>query len=157
MLHAASLFIGLWIIWLFAFDAWRSPIEAGAGALAALACVLFALRAGGASPAISRSPSALLLAGARVGAVAHGAFSTLRAALAADVTLRPALVRVKSRATDEAQRAEFGAMVSVTPGLAVVDIDSDGMLVHVNDEDGIDAVDLGRLEAQVIGRRGGGL
>ena len=87
----------------------------------------------------------------RIGAVFSGALSTMRAAIAADVTLRPALVRVKSRARRPNQRAAFGAMISATPGMAVVDVDPDGLLVHVLNEDAVDADDLGRLEAQVIG------
>jgi predicted regulator of Ras-like GTPase activity (Roadblock/LC7/MglB family) len=35
--------------------------------------------------------------------------------------------------------------------MAVVDVDPDGLLVHVLNEDAVDADDLGRLEAQVIG------
>ena len=151
MLHAASLLTGLWIIWLLATGGWRSNEDLAISGLAALCCVVFAWRAGGVSGALSRAPAAALRAISRIGAVFSGALSTMRAAIAADVTLRPALVPVKSRARRPNQRAAFGAMISATPGMAVVDVDPDGLLVHVLNEDAVDADDLGRLEAQVIG------
>ncbi len=155
MLHAASMLTGLWIIWLLVAGGWRTNADLLISVVAALACLLFAWRAGGVSGAISRLPAALTRAASRMGAVLGGALATLRAAIAADVTLNPALVRVKSRARAQEERAAFGAMISATPGMAVVDADPDGLLVHVLNEDAVDADDLGRLEARVIGRRGG--
>jgi hypothetical protein len=35
--------------------------------------------------------------------------------------------------------------------MAVVETDADGLLVHVIDEDGVDATDLGRLEGRILG------
>lgn len=65
--------------------------------------------------------------------------------------MKPTLVRVRSRARDAAAQASFANMISATPGMAVVETDADGLLVHVIDEDEIDAADLGRLEDLVIG------
>lgn len=153
MLHAASMLTGLWIIWLLVTGGWTSNEELAVSALATLVCVVFAWRAGGVSGAMTRLPADVVRASQRMGAVIGGAIATMRAAIAADVTLKPALVRVKSRAQSQEQRAAFGAMISATPGMAVVDVDPDGLLVHVLNEDAVDAEDLGRLEAQIIGRR----
>jgi multisubunit Na+/H+ antiporter MnhE subunit len=109
------------------------------------------MRLGGVSSVFLRAPRALMLSVARAGAVARGAWSTVRAAVSADVTMKPALVRVRSRANQAVQRASFANMIGATPGMAVVEAEVDGFLVHVIDEDAIDATDLGRLEEQVIG------
>lgn len=154
MLHAAAMLTGLWIVWLLLTQRWDSALDLGVGAGAALLCVGLALRGGGAGEAFARLPSSLLLAVSRIGPLLQGAFATVRAAIAADVTLKPALVRVKTRARKGEERAAFASMISATPGMAVVDADADGMLVHVLNEDEVDAVDLGALEARVIG--GGG-
>lgn len=156
MLHAASMLTGLWIIWLLANGGWRTPEDLIVSLAAALVCVAFAARAGGAGDGFTRAPHALLLSFSRLSAVFRGALSTMRAAIAADVTLKPALVRVKTRTQHASDRAAFGGMISATPGMTVVDVDGDGVLVHVLNEDAVDAEDLGRLEAQVLGGRGGG-
>lgn len=155
MLHAAAMLTGLWIFWLLLTQRWHSPLELGVGVGAAALCVALALRGGGVGEAFARAPATLMLALSRVGALLQGAFATVRAAVAADVTLKPALVRVKTRARRSEERAAFASMISATPGMAVVDADTDGMLVHVLNEDEVDAVDLGALEARVIGRGGG--
>ena len=142
MLHAAAMLTGLWIVWLLLTQRWDSALDLGVGAGAALLCVGLALRGGGAGEAFARLPSSLLLV------------NEISKALGMNVTLKPALVRVKTRARKGEERAAFASMISATPGMAVVDADADGMLVHVLNEDEVDAVDLGALEARVIG--GGG-
>src|SRR5690606_33333138 len=123
----------------------------GAVALAALAA---AWRFGGVGRTFEQAPRLAIVTVMRVGAVLRGAVATLRAALAADVTLNPALVRVKTRARDPSDRAAFAGMISATPGMAVVETEPDGMLVHLTEEDAIDAEDLGELEAMLLaGRR----
>ena len=76
----------------------------------------------------------------------RGAVATIRKALSADVTLNPALVRVRTRMTRSADRAAFAGLLTATPGMAVVETDAEGFLMHVIDEDSIDADELGRLE-----------
>jgi multisubunit Na+/H+ antiporter MnhE subunit len=68
--------------------------------------------------------------------------------------MHPALVRVKTRAVRPHQRASFAYVLTATPGMAVVETDADGLLLHVLDENGVDAADLGWLEQAVIGGRG---
>lgn len=151
MLHAAAMLLGLAILWMLGAQHWSSPqdwaIALGASALA----VVVALRFGGASSAFARAPTLLLLTGARVGSVIKGALATIRSALSADVTLKPALVRVRTRGTQAEERAAFAGMISATPGVAVVETDAEGFLVHVMNEDAIDASDLGRLEQRTGG------
>jgi multisubunit Na+/H+ antiporter MnhE subunit len=150
MLHAAAMLIGTCILWLLATQRWNSAEDFAIAACAASACVLIAARLGGVGGGFARAPQFALLALARAGPVVRGALATLRSALAADVTLKPALVRVRTRASSAAERAAFANMISATPGMAVVDTDADGLLVHVTNEDAIDAADLGRLEHLVM-------
>lgn len=150
MLHAAAMLLGIFVLALLAY-AQRPLAEASAyAALTAGACLVFAARFGGAGPTMWSAPQALALGLARTGAVVMGAVRVLRSAIAADVTLNPALVRVRARAQRRLSRAVIADLVSAAPGAVVVETEADGDLVHVIDEEKIDAEDLGLIEARVI-------
>lgn len=155
MLHAAAMLCGLILLWMLSTQAWSYPQAWAIAVGASLFAVLVALRFGGASPAFARAPKLLFAVVARSGAVVRGALSTMRRAVSADVTLNPALVRVKMRAPRAVERASFAHMLTATPGMAVVETDADGLLLHVINEDKIDAADLGRLEEAVVSGKGG--
>jgi len=157
MLHAAAMLIGIFVLALLVFSQ-RAFGEAAmiAGALA-VACVVFAARFGGLGASAWSAPQATMLGVARMGAVVSGAVRTIRSAIAADVTLNPALVRVRSRAERGLARAVMADLVSAAPGAVVVETEADGVLVHVTDEDGVDAADLGALEARVVSALEGGV
>lgn len=150
MLHAAAMLAGLFAFWLVATQNWNSVEDFAVAGGVALACVVVAARFGGVSRSFMRAPQLLYVTVSRAPSVIAGALATLRAAAAADVTLKPALVRVKTRALRASGRAAFAGVVSATPGMAVVETDADGMLVHVMDEDAIDAVELGKIERLVM-------
>jgi multisubunit Na+/H+ antiporter MnhE subunit len=82
-----------------------------------------------------------------------GALRTLRAALAADITLSPALLRLRSRADDDSAAANLAAMISATPGSVVVGADSGSLLVHVINEGSGELADFARLETLACGER----
>jgi multicomponent Na+:H+ antiporter subunit E len=145
------MFVGLAVLWIAATQRVSSPQDWVIVLGASLACVLVSMRFGGATSAFARAPRLLALSLARAGAVASGALATLRAAISADVKMNPALVRIRTRADRADERAAFANMISATPGMVVVNADADGLLVHVADEDAIDAGDLSRLEAGVVG------
>ncbi len=149
MLHAAAMLTGLCVLWLLFTQQWSSLADAAMAAGAALASATFAARLGGIGGAFARAPRTLALAISRCGAVLNGAAATMRAALAADITLKPALVRVKTRAGASA-KALFADMMSAVPGTFVVETDAEGLLAHVLNEDAIAAADLGELEARVL-------
>lgn len=154
MLHAAALLTGLWALWLLFTQRWASGADLALGFAAALIGVLWAARFGGV--AFGWSPRLLLLNAGRAPSVIAGALSTLRDAIAADITLKPALVRVKPRPSSEDARAVLAGAISVAPGALVVEADAEGLLVHVLDEDAIDAAYLGALEARVLSALGEG-
>ena len=159
MLHAAAMLIGLWAIWLLFTQGWSSVDEAAIGAGAALVCVLVSARFGGlgrGGGVFANTPRLMLLALGRIGAVLSGAMATIRAGLAADITLKPALVRVKLRPSSDFARAALANMIGAAPGGIVVEADAEGLLVHVLDEDAIDAAGLGRFEARVTRGLDGG-
>src|SRR5262245_55543651 len=145
IVHGAALLLGLCIFWLLATQRFSSAADLAVAVAAGAACMLLALRLGGVSRTFSRAPRALFTVFVRAGAVIRGALSTLRAALAADVSIKPALVRVRTLGRGP-ERAAFADMLGATPGMAVVESDMDGLLVHVMNEDDIDPADLGRLE-----------
>ncbi|MGQ0533144.1 MAG: Na+/H+ antiporter subunit E [Caulobacteraceae bacterium] len=151
MLHAAALLCGSIIVWMLYSQRWSSPQDWAIAAGVGLFCVVVALRFGSVSGAFLRAPRLLLASVARSGAIMRGAITTIGRAVSADVTLNPALVRVKTRAARGSERASFAHMLTATPGIAVVETDADGLLVHVMDEDRIDAAELGRLEQSVGG------
>ncbi|MEZ5960216.1 MAG: Na+/H+ antiporter subunit E [Hyphomonadaceae bacterium] len=151
MLHAAAMLCGLAVLWMLATQRASSPQDWAIAAAATLVCVAVAMRFGGVSRAFSRLPRLVTLNVTRLAAVVRGTFATLRAAVSADVTMKPTLVRVKTRSQGVAEGASFANMISATPGMVVVNADGDGLLVHVLNEDAIDGADLGRLEEMVIG------
>lgn len=154
MLHAAAMLIGIFALALAVFGRGLAPEALAAAAMIAATCVMFALRFGGVGKNGFSAPQSGLLGVARAGAIVQGALATIRRAVAADVTLRPALVRVKTRASDAFARAVLADQMSAAPGAVVVDADTAGFLVHVTDEESVDAAELGALEARVLGALG---
>jgi multisubunit Na+/H+ antiporter MnhE subunit len=155
MLHAAAMLLGLCILWLLATQRLSSVEDIAAAVAAAALCTLIAARTTGLSRAFARAPRALVTVCARAGAVLRGAVTTIRTALAADISIKPALVRVRTRGRGP-ERAAFADMLSATPGMAVVETDPEGLFVHVMNEDAIDAADLGRLEGMTGVQDAGG-
>jgi multisubunit Na+/H+ antiporter MnhE subunit len=145
--------IGTCVLWLMATQRWTSSDGLTLAVISALACVFISARLGGAGGAFADAPRMAALALSRAGDVLRAAMKTVRAAAAADVRLNPALVRVKTRSGAASARAGFAHVVSATPGMAVVETDVEGALVHVMDEDETDAADLARLEDLAAGRR----
>jgi multicomponent Na+:H+ antiporter subunit E len=137
---------GLVVLWMLASQHWSSPQAWLIAAVAGLACVAAAARLGGVGDSFWRAPRSMVVTLWRAGAVTRAAVATIRKALSADVTLNPALVRVRTRAARSSERAAFASLLTATPGMAVVETDADGFLLHVIDEDEIDADELGRLE-----------
>lgn len=146
MLHTAAMLGGLVVLWMLGAQQWSSPQAWLIAAAAAVACIAMGARLGGVSRAFWRAPRSGVVALSRVGAVMRGSLSTIRKAVSADVALNPALVRIKTRAGATHERAAFAGLITATPGTAVVETDADGFLIHVIDEDDIDADELGRLE-----------
>lgn len=151
MLHAAAMLAGLSTIWLLLTQRWATPVDIVFAVGAALACVLVSTRFGGLGKTgpFLRAPQTVFVLLVRSAAVLRGALATIRAAIAADVTLKPALVRVKWRTQSVDERAAFAGLVSASPGSVVVETEPDGVLVHVINEDAIDAEDFSRIEAQI--------
>jgi len=156
MLHAAAMLIGFFLLALLAF-AQRDLAEAALlAALLSVVCVTFAARFVGIGATVVSAPQVLMLGVMRSGAVIAGAVTIIRNAIAADVTLRPALVRVKARAQSGLARAVMADLVSAAPGAIVVENEPDAALVHVTDEEAIDAAEIGALEARVVAAFDGG-
>ncbi len=156
MLHAAAMLIGLFLFGVLVAGRGFAPDVMIAVAAIAFACVLISARFGGIARGAFGAPQLAWLALSRTGAVVRGALTTMRAAIAADVTLNPALVRVRTRANDPFAKAALAELMSAAPGVVVVEADTDSALIHVNDEDAVDAADIGALEARVIGALGNG-
>lgn len=151
MLHAAAMLCALIVLWMLAAQQWSSPQAWLIAAGASFACVLVAARLGGVSDRFWRAPRSAFVALSRIGAVMRGAVATIRRAVSADVSINPALVRIRTRMTRSSERAALVSLLTATPGMAVVETDADGFLMHVIDEDSIDADELGRLERAASG------
>ena len=157
MLHAAAMLAGLFAVGLLLTRGWASQEQALLMFGAALASTGAALRLGGIRKnAFSTAPQMVTLIASRAGDVVRGALSTIRAALAADVTLKPALVSVHAETTGSFAKAAAADLISAVPGSVVVETDSDGMLVHVINEDAMDSAGftaLQRRTAAMLGTR----
>jgi multisubunit Na+/H+ antiporter MnhE subunit len=148
MLHAAAMLAGLFALALLMTQGWTSVTHAAAAFVIALATTAFALRfGGGARTPFSAAPQMLVLIASHAQRIARGAFAVVRAAAAADVTLKPALVRVRSAGADSFSRAAAVSLISAAPGSIVVEADAEGMLVHVIDEDAAESEAFTAIEA----------
>jgi multisubunit Na+/H+ antiporter MnhE subunit len=155
MLHAAAMVAGLFVIGFVMAQGWSSSDGAALTLAAALTSVAVAMRLGGLRKNPFSSPQFLMLLVARAEAVIRGALSTIRAALAADVTLKPALVRVRTDMADVFSQAAAADLISAAPGSVVVETDREAMLVHVINEDATDSDALARTHqraARLLGQ-----
>jgi multisubunit Na+/H+ antiporter MnhE subunit len=156
MLHAAAMLAGLFVLCLLFMGRWNAPEDFAPAFAIALACAGAALLLGGVrrNP-FSNAPQFLILIVSRAGVLVRGALATIRAALAADVTLQPALVRVRTSASSLAKTAMID-LASAAPGVVAVDSDADGVLVHVTTESAVGEAELAALErstAAMLGER----
>lgn len=154
MLHAAAMLLGIFALGLLVIGVGVSPETPAAAGGVAIVVTLLAAHFGGTRDNAFAAPQLGLLGVARARDAIGGAFSTLRAAGAADVTLKPALVRVKVRTDDARAQAALADQLSAAAGAVVIDVDADGLLVHVLDEDAIDGGEIGGLEARVLSALG---
>ena len=152
MLHAAAMLTGLFILWLLLTQRWSEPADIALAVFAALIGVAATARLGGLGRGgpFTHAPQLLALTIGRAGEIVSGALACIRAAIAADVTLKPALVRVKTRAASAFARAALSDLISAAPGAVVVETSARDLLVHVIDEDATDAALLAGLEARVL-------
>lgn len=150
MLYSLLLWVGSTLAWTI----WTAQSGGGllGGALLAAASVALAFRLGPFQRTrLDQDARLILFAAGRALAPLAEAFGVLRRIAAADVTLKPGLVRVKS--------ALMAATGSVAPAVAasggvraiVVQTDATGYLLHVLDEDEIDARQFNRTEALLAG------
>jgi multisubunit Na+/H+ antiporter MnhE subunit len=155
MLHAAAMLAGLSALGLLLTQGWVSQDQALLAFGAALASTGVAMWLGGIrKTAFSTAPQFIVLIASRAGDGVRGALSTIRAALAADVTLRPALVSVHAETTGPFVKAAAADLISAAPGSVVVETDGEGMLVHVMNEDATDTAVFTALQRRVAAMLG---
>ncbi len=156
MLHAAAMLAGLFALGLLLAEGWTSAERAAFAFASALASVALMLPLGGIRKTpFSAAPQFALFVLSRSGAILRGALATMRAAIAADVTLKPALVRVRADARDTLAQAAAADAISAAPGSVVVETDGEGMLVHVLNEDRADSAGFAAIEAAAMRLLGG--
>ena len=156
MLHAAATSVGLFILAYVLIGPVFPGGELAAAAGIALAGTVFALRFGGSPRTFTRSIMNVQALARGAGRVARGAAGAVRNAVAADVALRPALIRIRAPAPDAAWREGLALAVGSAPGAVVVETDADGALVHVNDEEGADVAAIERMELRFARAAPGG-
>lgn len=150
MIRAATMLLGLWIV-LLLMTLPATAIGAAQAGLGAVLATVLAMRAGGASRVFSHLPQSVAALALRLGGVIGAGIATIRAALAADVTLSPALVRIRLDANEGIDGADAVAKIGAASGLSVVALDKDSLLAHALNED---SVDIARVRAMLTeGRR----
>lgn len=158
-MHVAALLASLAGLWIILFQTPRDVAAAGVAGAVVLFATLWIARFGGVDAESAPLWRLLRLAPMWFGrfiASGQGAAATVRMAIAADVPLRPALVQVRLRTQSDAARAALTHFISADPGGLVVDVDRDSLLVHVLQEDAVDAPQLARVENRVMQAVGGG-
>lgn len=149
MVHAAATWLGLFLIGLVATQGANAVALAACTAGCALASVyLFGVERANLGAMLSALAGLL----ARVPALFRGAARTMRAIVAADVTLRPALVQVKTYAEDDFSLGATVCAMSASPGVVAVDASGESILVHVIEERDDSAADLRAIEASIVQR-----
>jgi multisubunit Na+/H+ antiporter MnhE subunit len=149
MLHAAAMLAGLFLLSLLITartGELNDVVLAAAIAVASLGVA--ALFGGVGRNPFASAPQFVVLIAQRASAQVAGALATMRAALAADVTLQPALVRVRTSVASSYAKAAMVGLASAAPGALVVDSDAEGVLVHVTNEESIGEEELGAIERQ---------
>lgn len=145
MLQAATMLAGLWAAWLLMTQAVLTPTQMALGACVALLVAGLSLRFGG----MRQFGAPLGVALRRLRAAPENfraALNTARATVAADIVLRPGLVRIKPRQNDSSVKAAFGAALGANPGWMTVESDAEGLLLHVLDEEAVQPHDISALE-----------
>jgi multisubunit Na+/H+ antiporter MnhE subunit len=137
--------LGLTILWLLLTQLWNTPSELSTAVMVGFVCTWFAARFFRIQDGYLRAPQTLSLVARRWTTIASASASTVLSAIAADVMLKPALVRLKSRAHSP-PGSLFTHLMSATPGVVVVDADQEGLLVHVNNEDRVDLETAARAD-----------
>lgn len=152
MLRSGAAVVGFGALWLLTTLPVRSLAEVGVALAAALAAAALGLRMGG--PPSAALAGVLARSFARSGVIFTGSLPLLRKALGPVSGVRPGLVRIRARGTS-GERAAFATLLAATPGLAVVEIDEDGLLIHVLNEDTMRPQELARLDpvADTVGER----
>lgn len=146
MLDGAAMLVGLALLWLAAAGVPNSVDKLAAMSLAIVAAFAVAARFGGLGAAFAQTPTGLAWLARRSAALSAAALRTLRAGLAGEVALAPALMRVRPRDNSESGRALLAGRISAHPGMVVVETDAEGLLVHVINENEVNSE---RLELQV--------
>jgi len=134
MLEAIALFLGTFVLWLLLQQQFTA-LGFVAGTMACAAAVLVAARL----PRLGRgtftqTPRLIIVQVARAGAAFADALAIARSAIAADVKLKPALVRVRTRTREALGMAALANLIGAAPGAVVIATDEEGLLVHVNQE-----------------------
>lgn len=134
MLEAIVLFLWTFALWLL-LQQQVSAFGLATALAASFACVLVAARFGrlgrGTFTRMARLAAEQAM---RTGAAFADAFAIVAAALAADVRLKPALVRVRTRTSQALGLATLANLIGASPGAVVIASDEEGLLVHVNQE-----------------------
>lgn len=134
MLQASALFLGSFALWL-GLQQRLDSLSLAAGALAALGCVAITARLPRLGRAFfTRMPRLAAVQVMGLGGALMQSIATLRAAIAADVKLKPALVRVRTRVRDASGVAALAQWIGAAPGAVAIATDEEGLLVHVNNE-----------------------
>lgn len=151
MLHAASMLLAVFVLWLATSELGVSTAHNLwiAGAIAAF-CTGVAARFGGVGRQFTGLLAGLVASAAQSVGVVGAAFKTLRAGLSAEISVEPALVLVKSKMTEGERGAALASLISAHPGLTVVETDADGLLVHVLDEAAADGAAFAHFEARAM-------
>lgn len=130
------------------------PVAGWAGVVAgALVGLLLAVRFGAIGPEGAPYSRGLAHLGFQTRLLINGAIGTVRvarSALAADLTVEPHLVKLRTRPMAEPTRAALALALSQRPGVASLDLGEDNQLVHALHESETDSRALALIEGAAI-------
>ncbi|MDX2274682.1 MAG: Na+/H+ antiporter subunit E [Hyphomonadaceae bacterium] len=145
MLQAAAMLVGLSVAWLLLTQSAWTPQNLALAGFVGVVCVGATMWLGG-WRGIGAPPLLALANLRRAPGNFRAALGAARAAIAADISLRPALILIKPRPGPVAVKAALIAAINAAPGQMAVESDGDGLLAHVLDEEAVQPEQISELE-----------
>ncbi|MGE0046040.1 MAG: Na+/H+ antiporter subunit E [Hyphomonadaceae bacterium] len=155
MIYAAASLVGLTAFWYALAPGGEGIVLGGVSIAVACALGLRLTQADRESAPLARAPWLIAFFFARLPAAMSESARVLRAALAADVTLKPELLRIRARTSDGFSRATFANALTSAAAAIVVETDAEGLFAHLMQEDALDARALAALETGANAAAGG--
>lgn len=141
LVYIVLLTVVLAVLWLLLSGYWFKPLLLGFGALAVVSAVALTLRMGlldGEAVPFAGLAKFLPYWGWLGGEIFKANIQVVKLALAPDLDIKPAMVRVPVSIQSDMARTTYANSITLTPGTVTVEVEETGFLVHAMDDSFVD-------------------